>query len=201
MKSMRTVVASLALAVIGVSSLGAQDMSIGDRFREVSDAVVVIYTVEREAAIDQPGGEVSMPGLGSGVLVDGQGHVLTASHVVETADEIQVVFRDGTTTSARILASDAFADLALLRVAAIPAGVTPAALGDSDTAQVGDEVFVVGAPYGLGHTLTVGHISGRRVEVDEDLDAGVELFQTDASINKGNSVARCSTSRARSSGS
>ena len=186
---MRHARATLTVALMAVAPPAAlgQQGSIGDLFKAVSGAVVVIHTVEREAAIDQPGGQVALPGLGSGVLVDREGHVLTAAHVVETADEIEVVFKDGTATTARVLASDAVADLALLRVAAIPTNVSPVPLGDSDLAEIGDQVFVVGAPYGLGHTLTVGHLSARRLEIDQDLDLGVEFFQTDASINRGNS--------------
>ncbi|MDH3731914.1 MAG: trypsin-like peptidase domain-containing protein [Gemmatimonadota bacterium] len=158
-----------------------------ERFREVSDAVVVLYTVEREAAADPRAGQVALPGLGSGVLIDREGHVLTAAHVVETADQIEIEFRDGTRVGGRVLASDAASDVALVKIPAIPAGVDPVPIGDSDLVEVGDQVFVVGAPYGLGHTLTVGHVSGRRADFDEELDLGVEFFQTDAAINQGNS--------------
>jgi S1-C subfamily serine protease len=89
---------------------------------------------------------------------------------------------------ARIVASDPAADLALLQLERVPQGVTPVQLGDSDKAEVGDEVFVVGAPFGITHTLTVGHVSARRKS--NITSAGMvetELFQTDAAINRGNS--------------
>ena len=161
--------------------------SVTELFRRVDPSVVVLYTVEREAALDQPGGEANAPGLGSGFLVDGEGHVITAAHVVQTADRVEAEFADGTRISAVVIASDPLADLALLRLESIPTGVQPVPLGDSDRANVGERVFVVGAPHGLGHTLTVGHVSGRRMQVDPSLGIAVEFFLTDTSINPGNS--------------
>jgi len=187
-KTIATTFVLAALGAIGLSAqVGEQAESLVDLFARVRPAVVVLYTEGRQASRDAPGQEVSAAGLGSGVLVDREGHIVTAAHVVQTADAVVAVFFDGTQAPVEIVASDPIADVALLRVAAVPVGIEPVPLGDSDAASVGEEVFVVGAPYGLGHTLTVGHISGRRENVDETLDLGVEFFQTDASINQGNS--------------
>lgn len=161
--------------------------SLTEVFRRVDPAVVVLYTIEREAALDQPGGETTAPGLGSGFLVDGDGHVVTAAHVVQTADRVEAEFVDGSRISAVVIASDPLADLALLRLETIPTGVQPVRLGNSDRTSVGERVFVVGAPHGLEHTLTVGHVSGRRMQVDQSLGISVEYFLTDTSINPGNS--------------
>ena len=119
--------------------------SLTELLSRVDPAVVVLYTVEREAAIDQPGGEATVAGLGSGFLVDSDGHVITAAHVVQTADRVEAEFVDGSRISAVVIASDPLADLALLRLETIPTGVQPVRLGDSDRAIVGERVFVVGA--------------------------------------------------------
>ncbi len=161
--------------------------SVAELLRRVDPAVVVLYTIERETALDQPGGEMSTSGLGSGFLVGDDGNVITAAHVVQTADQVVAEFLDGTRIPAVVIASDPLADLALLRLETIPTGVQPVALGDSDRTVLGEQVFVVGAPYGLGHTVTVGHVSGRRIQVDQGLGIEVEFFLTDTSINPGNS--------------
>jgi len=86
------------------------------------------------------------------------------------------------------VAADPAADVALLQVERVPEGVQPAKLGDSDQAEIGDEIFIVGAPFGMSHTLTVGHLSARR---QPNATFGsmetTEVFQTDAAINQGNS--------------
>jgi S1-C subfamily serine protease len=87
-----------------------------------------------------------------------------------------------------VIASEPSADVALLELERIPSEPVVAPLGDSDAVEVGDEIFIVGAPFGLSHTLTVGHISGRRNA--DKLFGGfseAEMFQTDAAINQGNS--------------
>src|SRR5689334_22532875 len=101
-------------------------------------------------------------GLGSGVLISNDGKVLTAAHVVQTADAALVEFADGQNSIARVVASDIRADVALLQLQQTPKGISPVALGDSDEVEVGDQIFVIGAPYGISQTLTAGHVSGRR---------------------------------------
>jgi S1-C subfamily serine protease len=161
--------------------------TLAEVFKRVDDAVVVVHTSERVVTRDSNSTPVSMQALGSGVLVD-DGKVLTAAHVVQTADAVSVEFPGEVQVRARILASDPAADLALLQLERVPPGAKPVLLGDSDRAEVGDEVFVVGAPFGITHTLTVGHLSARRKS--NITSAGMvetELFQTDAAINQGNS--------------
>ena len=152
-----------------------------DTFRRVKQTVVVVRT-------EQKGED---PALGSGVVISADGKVLTAAHVVQTADKISVQFADNQTTPARVIASSVLADVALLQLAEVPANLMFAKLGNSDMAEVGDEIFVVGAPFGLSYTLTVGHISGRHLP---GMKMGImgrmvatEFFQTDAAINTGNS--------------
>jgi S1-C subfamily serine protease len=181
----------LASAVFGVQPAIADGVtppeSLSALFKRVDDAVVVVHTSERIVTRDSNRTPVSMQALGSGVLVAG-GKVLTAAHVVQTADAVMVEFPHEVRVRARIIASDPAADLALLQLESVPAGIAPVELGDSDQAEVGDPVFVVGAPFGITHTLTVGHVSARRKS--NITSAGMvetELFQTDAAINHGNS--------------
>jgi S1-C subfamily serine protease len=126
--------------------------------------------------------------VGSGVLVSKSGKVITAAHLVNTADQIKVKLLGGEFVDARVVASAPFADISLLQLESVPKEAVVAKLGDSGKVQVGDEVFVVGTPYGLTHILTAGHISARHKlnRVSAGFELG-ELFQTDAAINPGNS--------------
>jgi serine protease Do len=162
--------------------------SLSQVFKRVSDAVVVVRTAERVPSRDSVARPVSIAGIGSGVLISADGKVVTAAHVVQTADAVAVEFPGEVLVRARVLGSDPAADVALLQLEHVPEGAAVARLGDSDRAEVGDQVFVVGAPLGISRTLTVGHLSARRTM--NSTSGGMvsrELFQTDASINQGNS--------------
>jgi S1-C subfamily serine protease len=157
-------------------------------FKRVSASVVIVRTTQKQFATGPERQLVSMPGLGSGILISADGKVMTAAHVVQTADEILVEFQDGELVKARVISSEPTADVALLQLEKQPPKAVIAKLGDSEKVEVGDEVFVVGAPLGMGHTLTVGHISARRNP--NTVYGGMsrsEFFQTDATINQGNS--------------
>lgn len=169
-------------------SLGASADNYRKLFQRVDPAVVTLHTVERNPSPNSLTGAVTEPGLGSGFLIDEEGHVMTAAHVVQTADLVEVEFVDGTRVTAAVVSSHPVKDVALLKLDEVPDDAVWVKLGDSDDAQVGDEVFVIGAPLGLSHTLTVGHISGRR-PYDDTMMQGIqaETFQTDAAINQGNS--------------
>ena len=178
--------AVIVLAALIPTHTEAEDFS--DLFRKVDPTVVVLYTVERSISRESPVRAVAQPGLGSGFLIDGDGHVMTAAHVVQTADLVEAEFLDGTKVTAAVVTSDPINDVALLKLDEVPDGAVWAQLGDSDDVRVGDEIFVIGAPLGLNHTLTVGHISARHEQQDSFM-AGIraETFQTDAAINQGNS--------------
>lgn len=159
-----------------------------DTFRRVKSSVVVVRTAENHGAASLSGWLLGSTGLGSGVLISDDGKLLTAAHVIQTADKVTVEFIDGLQVTARVVSSEPNADVALLQLESVPAGVEPARLGDSDKVEVGDEVFVVGAPYGLSHTLSAGHISGRFApDYGLGVRPGYEYLQTDAAINRGNS--------------
>ena len=98
-------------------------------------------------------------GLGSGVVVSGDGYILTNHHVIDDADDITVEFTDGHTFKAKVIGSDQPSDLAVLKIEADePAAVT---LANSDDAQVGDVVLAVGNPLGVGQTVTMGIVSAK----------------------------------------
>ncbi|HEX4052612.1 MAG TPA: trypsin-like peptidase domain-containing protein [Steroidobacteraceae bacterium] len=122
--------------------------------------------------------------LGSGVIVDAAGHVVTNNHVIEGADTIMVYLADGRVTSASVVGRDPDTDLALLSIQLKNLPVMP--LGRSDMLQVGDPVLAIGDPLGLGQTVTHGIVSAT-----ERRSLGVPTFenfiQTDAAINAGNS--------------
>lgn len=131
----------------------------------------------------EQGNEPQM-GLGSGVIVSASGYILTNNHVVESADEIEVVLNDSRRARAKVIGTDPETDLAVLKIELdrLPAIV----LGNSDALQVGDQVLAIGNPFGVGQTVTSGIISalGRN-------QLGINTFenfiQTDAAINPGNS--------------
>lgn len=165
-------------------------------FDRVHTSVVTIQTIGRTAELDDSGMAVLAGGLGSGVLVSRDGKIMTAAHVVQSAEQVQVQFVDGSILPARILGTVPVADLALLQVEGnLPDWVDVAPLAKSSQARVGSRVFAIGSPRGIAHTLTVGYVSARRVmEVPLACRCPVDLIQTDAAINKGNSPIWCSTS-------
>jgi len=168
--------------------------TLADLVDRVKDAVVNIRTtrkVERAQAADPfdwffGGARRTVPrhSLGTGFLVDADGHVLTNHHVIAEADEITVQFPDGREVPARRVGTDEPTDVGLLRIEPFQ-GMKTAPLGDSDQLRVGDWLYVIGNPFGYGHTVTAGIVSAKgRVLGHGPYDAFV---QTDASINPGNS--------------
>ena len=158
-------------------------------FSRVDPAVVEIRTTETDLpappGMAQP---AALQSLGSGVMITREGRILTAAHVVQTADQIEVRLQSGETITAHVVSSEPLVDLALIQLDRPPRTPFIAPLGDSDAMAVGDRIFVVGAPLGVSHTLTVGYVSGRRRPGSTVSGmAPVEFFQTDAAINQGNS--------------
>lgn len=124
-------VAWLTLVVVTAAAGPVAAESVGQVFRRVNASVVLVRTRERDTA--QPLSSLAtVAGLGSGVVIDPRGRVLTAAHVVQTVDEITVEFLDGHLSAARVVGSEPEADLALLELAAPPVDMQVAVLGDSD---------------------------------------------------------------------
>jgi S1-C subfamily serine protease len=179
----------VSLLILSFCGLGSESegQQLRDAFHKVEDAVVVVRTEQQGLAPFPQQGMVSLNGLGSGVLISND-KVLTAAHLVQAADRTMVEFSRGELIPARVIGSALSADIALLQLEHSPANAAPATLGNSDKLDVGDQIFVVGAPYGLSQTLTAGHISGHH-SLDEKSEntTAVEFLQTDAAINSGNS--------------
>jgi S1-C subfamily serine protease len=119
-------------------------------------------------------------GLGSGFVYDRRGYIMTAAHVVQGADQVQVRLYDGTKLTGRVLGTDQLNDVAVVRVDRDGLAAAPLALGE--TIQVGQLAVAIGSPFGLNETVTAGIVSA----TDRNLN-GREVIQTDAPINPGNS--------------
>ncbi len=183
---MRRLVAAALLALVTLPPPGAEAQNVGGIFRRVNPSVVIVRARWKEVG---GAGQVSrISEVGSGVLISADGKVITAAHVVQTADEITVEFLSGEVVGARVVASEPEADVSLLKLEKVPAKAAVATLGNSDRSDVGDQIFIIGAPYGIAHTLSVGYITARHKPntVYSEM-ALAEFFQTDAAINPGNS--------------
>ena len=137
-----------------------------------------------------PDREEKLEGLGSGVLVSKDGYILTNNHVVAEADSLEVALADGRKFEAKLIGADPKTDVAVIKIDAID--LPFATLADSEKLRVGDLVFAIGNPLGVGQTVTMGIVSatGRnRVGIlsNENLAGYEDFIQTDASINQGNS--------------
>lgn len=129
-------------------------------------------------------GEVT--GLGSGMIMDARGHILTSHHVAGGASKIEVVLADGSRYTAKLVGGDPKTDLAIIRIEA--KGKLPTVtFGDSDKVEVGDWVVAIGHPRGLDQTVTQGIISAKHRRGILDPTSYQDFLQTDASINPGNS--------------
>jgi len=122
--------------------------------------------------------------LGSGFIIDGTGYIVTNNHVIEGADEINVILQDNTTIKAKLIGTDPRVDVALLKVET-DHPLTPVPWGDSDKSRVGDWVIAIGNPFGLGGSVTAGIVSARGRDIRQG--AYDDFIQTDAAINQGNS--------------
>ncbi|MEO1655382.1 MAG: trypsin-like peptidase domain-containing protein, partial [Bacteroidota bacterium] len=128
-------------------------------------------------------------GLGSGVLIDPNGLIMTAAHVVESANEIVVKLEDERVFEAEIVKIVPRADVALLKMKDPPQDLAPrvAQIGNTDKLEIGQQILVIGAPFGLEHSLSVGYVSGRMKRNRLLNGEAIGFIQTDAAINQGNS--------------
>ena len=167
--------------------------------KRVAPAVVNIYTarvVQQRGIMDDPifkqffGGQAAQPrveqSLGSGVILDAGGLVITNNHVVAGADQILVALADRREFAAKVVFADARVDLAVLRIDPKGQRLPVARLGDSDRAEVGDVVIAIGNPFGVGQTVTHGIVSAV-ARTGIGISDYQFFLQTDAAINPGNS--------------
>lgn len=183
----KTISISLLMCLSLSVQISAQDFS--KLYKKANPSVVVLKVIEAEnEGAGDPYQKTTFGSLGSGVLISADGSILTAAHVVKLASDISVVFPDGQSLKAEVVKISHESDIALIKTQGRPKNPVVAKLGDSDKANIGDKIFIIGNPMGLHHSLSVGYISGRHVEQLDFSRAGkIEFFQTDAAINTGNS--------------
>ncbi len=179
---------SLTIIFILLLTLSSKSQSLNELYEKTNPAVVVILTEQKElVSRGKTTKTVTAGGLGSGFLVS-DNQVITAAHVVQVAEKVNVQFVDGETIPAKVISSYGVADVALLELIWPKKNAVTLKLADSDQVRVGDQVFVVGAPYGLGHSLSSGYVSGKiDMKKDKNPFTNSEYIQTDAAINTGNS--------------
>jgi S1-C subfamily serine protease len=152
-------------------------------YQVIQPSLVLIQTqfVGANGAVEQ--------GIGSGVVVDDRGSILTSLHVVANVSEIQLTFADGTQSSAQVVVEQPENDIAVLQPSRPPAQIVPALLGNPNAMRVGDEAFVVGNPLGLYGSMSAGVISGfdRSFQPRNGAQRLQGLIQIDAAVNPGNS--------------
>jgi S1-C subfamily serine protease len=189
---MRRLALALALTlVLPAAAAGSQPCAepLAVLFERVSPAVVSIQATKINKVRPTRRFETI---VGSGVIIERDGHILTNAHVVDGAASLSVTLDSGTKAPARVLGLDSVLDVALIRVD-VPGPLPTVRLGDSSIVKVGDEVIAIGNPIGLDQTLTRGIVSGLNRTLPGVSDE--PLIQTDAPINPGNSggplVDRC----------
>jgi putative serine protease PepD len=134
--------------------------------------------------VDTPQGQA----LGSGFVIDSEGHIVTNDHVVADASSISVEFADGATYDAQLVGADPSTDVAVVKVDAPSSELKPVQFGDSSAVQVGDNVVAIGSPLGLDETVTSGIVSALNRTITSPNDFAInDAIQTDAAINHGNS--------------
>ncbi len=154
-------------------------------YQAVEPSVVLIET----KAPKPSGATGSGEGLGSGVVVDAAGDILTALHVVAGATDIQLTFADGSQSPAQVVTREPENDIAVVRATQLPANLTPATLGNPASLQQGSEAFALGSPFGLGGSISAGIVSGlgRSFTLPGSTITLHGLIQVDAAVNPGNS--------------
>ena len=160
-----------------------------DVYRRISPSVVNIVAT---TLVRYPGfglyhmQVIPQRGQGSGFVVDHRGYIVTNNHVVGNAENLEVTFMGGGKVRARLVGSDLFSDLAVIKVDPFP-GMEVAPLGDSSHLTVGQRVIAIGNPFGFKHTVTSGFVSALGRDINVGQRAMLGMIQTDAAINPGNS--------------
>lgn len=172
------------IIVVLLSFALAKSQDVSALYETLDPTVVTIEVLEYKIKNQQL---ASSSGLGSGVVVSSDGLILTAAHVVASANEVMVKLQNGKNYQADVISSSSVADVALVKLRNPPNALAVATLGNSDASKVGEQIIIIGAPLGLDHSLSVGHIS-RKMTKNQLTNGEIAGFiQTDAAINTGNS--------------
>ena len=159
------------------------EISLADLFEKSDDGVVKVSV---RKSVELPTGR----SLGSGIVYDVSGHIITNNHVVEDSQKTTVTFLDGTSYNAKVIGTDPYTDLAVIKVDVNPSLLHPLPIGDSSTLRVGDQVAAIGNPFGLSGSMTSGIVSqlGRLLSTPGTASFSIpNVIQTDAAVNPGNS--------------
>jgi putative serine protease PepD len=168
------------------SNASSAPLSVNGIYRKTYKGVVEVSVTSQTSS--SFGAPQSQQALGSGFVIDRQGHVVTNQHVVDGADSVSVRFWNGATYKGTVVGSDASTDLAVIDVDAPASLLSPIAFGDSSAVQVGDGVVAIGSPFGLEETVTSGIVSALHRQMTAPNDFAInDSIQTDAAINHGNS--------------
>ena len=169
--------------------------SYADALEAIRPAVISVYsskTVREQVPeifrqMGAKGREQKQRGLGSGVIISPDGYIITNNHVVEEADELKVLLGDDREFTAKLVGTDPKTDVAVIKIEA--ENLPTVTLADSSKLRVGDVVFAIGNPLGVGQTVTMGIVSatGRKVGILDEVQGYEDFIQTDAAINQGNS--------------
>jgi 2-alkenal reductase len=169
-----------------VVSTTAIETTITDAVKKVGPAVVtVVGTIQGQMTVFGPTGTQTVSG--SGVFISDQGYILTNNHVVEGVQDVSIILADGTTEKAKVVGTDPYSDIAVLKTdGSVPAVAT---LGNSDVLNPGETAIAIGSPLGtFKNTVTVGVVSATGRSIDTGQGYTIDgLIQTDAAINQGNS--------------
>ena len=158
------------------------EISLSELFEKSQDGVVKVSV--RKLNQNATGRSV-----GSGFVYDVMGHIITNNHVVDGAQRITVTFLDGTSYDAKVIGTDKFTDIAVIKVEADPSLLHPLPVGDSSQLRIGDQVAAIGNPFGLSGSMTSGIVSQvGRLLANPGIPFSIpDIIQTDAAINPGNS--------------
>ncbi|MBA3868315.1 MAG: trypsin-like peptidase domain-containing protein [Anaerolineae bacterium] len=153
-------------------------------FQVIQPSLVLI-----QSQVLESNGFAAADGLGTGVIINDAGDILTSLHVVANEPSLLVTFADGTQSAAKIMASQPDNDIAVLSANQLPEQFLPATLGNPNAMHVGDEAYVIGHPFGLYSSMSAGVISGfkRTFQIPDTNQTLTDLIQVDAAINPGNS--------------
>jgi S1-C subfamily serine protease len=172
------------LVAAAINNLQAQPARSAQVYQTILPSMVFIHTTG--VGGDSGNAGQGTGGIGTGVVVNADGSILTAFHVVNGADSIDVTFADGTNTAATVASSDPAKDIAVLKPDGVPQVVVPAVLGGG--LRVGDDVYAVGHPLGLVDSLSAGVVSGLNRSIPTKSGTNLDgLIQFDAAVNPGNS--------------
>ncbi|TGL65019.1 PDZ domain-containing protein [Leptospira jelokensis] len=186
-----------------LSPAQTQAVALEDAFQEVFDKVSPsVVSIATEGTVNVPlhpfeyffgppqnqrkgSRQQRLSGLGSGIVLNDDGYIMTNHHVVENMDKFTVKLKNKSEYSAKLIGSDPIADIALLKISAPKGTLVPSLIGDSSKVRVGNWAIAIGAPLGLEQSFTVGVVSAiQRGGLDR---SGLAYIQTDAAINQGNS--------------